>query len=143
MREHGLYSWRNPWFRWSVVSLLALSTLSILTGVVWLPWVHDDFKAQGLWASICRAAGIPASWSGDSSKPVASVTPSTVFVLERSMAREGRAAAQHRAMHLVSRRAGDHRRADRGGVGVLRGEGARGRRTLLRVAAGAIAASAD
>ena len=57
MREHGMYSWRNPWFRWSLVSLILLTVLSMLVGFVWLPSVQADFSAQGLWVSICRAAG--------------------------------------------------------------------------------------
>ena len=63
MREQGMYSWGNPWFRWSVVSLAALTVVSLLVGFVWLPSVHGDFSAQGLWASICRAAGVPTTWS--------------------------------------------------------------------------------
>ena len=54
-----MYSWSNPWFRWSVVSLVVLTVLSMLVGFVWLPSVHGDFTAKGLWASICRAAGVP------------------------------------------------------------------------------------
>ena len=60
MREEGRNSWTNPWYRWSVVSLVVLALLSLLVGFVWLPSVHGDFNGQGLWASICRAAGVPA-----------------------------------------------------------------------------------
>lgn len=77
--------WSNPWFRWSVTSLVVLTLLSMLVGFVWLPSAHGDFTAQGLWDSICRAAGVPTSWR----EPTASRAPtpqSTEVVLERSMA---------------------------------------------------------
>jgi cytochrome c553 len=65
MREEGMYSWGNPWFRWSVVSLVVMTLLCVLVGFVWLPSVHGDFTAQGLW----------------------SVPQATNVVLERSMVR--------------------------------------------------------
>ena len=87
MREHGMYSWRNPWFRWSLLSLIALTVLSMLVGFVWLPSVQPDFSAQGLWSSICRAAGLPTTWSTGGA--IAGGPPSTTVVLERTMARAG------------------------------------------------------
>jgi len=90
MREQGLYSWRNPWFRWSVGLLVAVTVVLLLLGFVVVPSVHPDFTAQGLWAGICRAAGVPAEWSG----PPAAVERApwtTGVVLERSMARAGSA----------------------------------------------------
>jgi cytochrome c553 len=87
MRERGMYSWRNPWFRWSLLSLIALTVLSMLVGFVWLPSVQPDFSAQGLWSRICRAAGVPTSWG--TGGPVAAGPPSTTVVLERTMARAG------------------------------------------------------
>ncbi|MEO8740922.1 MAG: c-type cytochrome [Casimicrobiaceae bacterium] len=86
MSEQKLYSWSNVWFRRSVVSLVVLTLLSIVVGFVWLPSVQSDFNAQGLWASICRAAGVPSTWG------VADVKDgplSTTVVLERAMARDG------------------------------------------------------
>lgn len=88
MREPGLYTWRNPWFRWSMVSLGLVFVMAALVGFVWLPSVQKDFSAQGLWASICKAAGVPARWStspGGETDPV----PSTHVVLDRTMARDG------------------------------------------------------
>jgi hypothetical protein len=35
MTEHGTYSWRNPGFRWSIISLVVLIALSVLVGFVW------------------------------------------------------------------------------------------------------------
>jgi cytochrome c553 len=88
MREHGVYSWSNPWFRWSLVSLVILTVLSMLVGFVWLPSVQEDFKGQGLWASICRAAGVPSAW-GSGATDSKSGPLSTAVVLERTMARAG------------------------------------------------------
>lgn len=78
-----LVSWNNPWFRWSATLLAVLTVLSVLVGFVWLPSVHGDFTAQGLWDSICRAAGVPASWS----QPSTAAPPgrTTTVVLDRSM----------------------------------------------------------
>jgi len=87
MREHGMYAWRNPWFRWSLLSLIALTVLSMLVGFVWLPSVQPDFSAQGLWLRICRAAGVPTSWSPGGA--MAGGSPSTGVILERTMARAG------------------------------------------------------
>ena len=85
MREEGVVSWGNPWFRWSVVALAGLTVLSLLVGFLVLPSVHGDFTAQGLWSSICRAAGVPSTWAapgGERVQPQASNV-----VLERSMTR--------------------------------------------------------
>jgi hypothetical protein len=48
--------------RW-VAALVALTVASLLVGFVWLPSVHADFTAKGLWDAICRAAGVPSTWS--------------------------------------------------------------------------------
>ena len=87
MAEARPYAWSNPWFRWSVVWLVVLTALCVLVGFVWLPSVHGDFTAQGLWASICRAAGVPAKWSATGAAKSGST--STNVVLERVMARPG------------------------------------------------------
>ena len=85
MSSADLYSWKNGWFRWSLLGLASLTVLTVLVGFVWLPSVHPDFTAKNLWDTICRAAGVPARWSashtGDES------TPSSMVVLERSMTR--------------------------------------------------------
>ena len=87
MAEPREMSWRNPWVRGSVGVLVALTVVAALVGFVWLPSAQADFSAQGLWASICRAAGVPASWgpAGDAARAPRPV--STDVVLERSMAR--------------------------------------------------------
>lgn len=86
MSEAPVFSWRNAWFRRGVGALVTLTVLSILVGFVWLPSVHGDFSAGGLWTSICRAAGVPSPWA---SGPGAAggIGRSTEVVLERSMTR--------------------------------------------------------
>lgn len=71
--------------RWSVLSLVALTLLSALVGFVWLPSVHEDFAQGGLWASICRAAGVPAQWGSRVTGGKATVA--TDVVLDRTLAR--------------------------------------------------------
>lgn len=85
MREDGMYSWGNRWFRWSVVSLVVFTVAAVLVGFVLLPSVHGDFTAQGLWSSICRAAGVPSTWSEEGAGTKAGPSASNV-VLERTMA---------------------------------------------------------
>lgn len=76
--------------RWSVLSLVALAIVSALVGFVWLPSVHEDFTRDGLWASVCRAAGVPAKWGGPA--PTAKPVVATTVVLDRSLARTARKA---------------------------------------------------
>lgn len=90
MGVRTVYSWGNAWFRWSVVSLILLTVVSMLVGFVLLPAVHKDFTRQGIWDAICRAAGVPQSWStaiDNKKSPVA-----TEVVLDRRMARAADAA---------------------------------------------------
>ena len=83
-----MFAWRNPWVRWSVVSLAGLTLVSALVGFVWLPSAQSDFSAQGIWASICRAAGAPGSWAGASDAAKVAATATDVVLL-RAMARDG------------------------------------------------------
>jgi len=89
----------GPRIHWSVPALAALTVLLILVGFVWLPSVHEDFAEQGLWAKICRAAGVPASWGGAGTPKEAPV--STTVVLERSMADASSQAAIGRGATLA------------------------------------------
>jgi cytochrome c553 len=86
---HGVATWANPWFRWSVIFLVVLTLGSIGVGFLWLPSVHRDFTAQGLWASICRAAGVPGAWGQDGGGARQAGPTATDVVLERTMARAG------------------------------------------------------
>lgn len=88
MRSERLFSWSDRLVRRSVLALIALAVVAILIGFVWLPSVHADFTAQGLWASICRAAGAPADWSGTTA-PAGAAPPATNVVLDRGMAHIG------------------------------------------------------
>jgi cytochrome c553 len=88
MREPGMYAWSNPAVRWSIVSLCVLVLVSLLVGFVWLPSVHGDFTAQGIWASICRAAGVPTQWA-DTEGALKPAIRSTNVVLEHAMALQG------------------------------------------------------
>ncbi|MEJ8827230.1 c-type cytochrome [Variovorax humicola] len=83
-----MYAWSNPWFRRSVLGLVALAAFTLLVGFVWLPSVHADFSAKGIWDSICRAAGMPSQWSGAVTPPKASAGTTNV-VLTRDMTRPG------------------------------------------------------
>jgi cytochrome c553 len=70
----------------SVVALVAITAVALVVGFVWLPSVHPDFTAKGLWDAICRAAGVPGSWgNGD----VVARKPGTSVVLLPEMARAG------------------------------------------------------
>jgi cytochrome c553 len=93
------YAWSNPWFRWSVGSLIALTIVSMLVGFVVLPSVHQDFTAQGMWAAICRAAGVPASWAEAGAMKAAPLA--TSVVLEPAMGRAGKGDAIGRGATLA------------------------------------------
>jgi cytochrome c553 len=75
--------------RWSILSLIALTAVSILVGFVWLPSQHADFTAKGLWDTICRAAGMPAAWGGGGEVKTGPRTTQVVLLPE--MARPGAA----------------------------------------------------
>ncbi len=89
MNDSGLYSWRNPWFRGSMLTLVALTVLSIIVGFIVLPSVQADYTSQGLWASICRSAGVPGSWSSGDTNNSKADPLSTMVVLDRTMAHKG------------------------------------------------------
>jgi cytochrome c553 len=69
----------------SVISLVVLVVVSFAVGFVLLPSAQKDFTGDGLWAAICRAAGVPASWGGRQTAMPASRT--TRVVLEQSLSR--------------------------------------------------------
>jgi cytochrome c553 len=72
--------------RW-VVSLVVLTVIAFAVGFVWLPSVQADFTAQGLWDSICRAAGVPTKWV--STDEIKAGPRTTRVVLTAEMARAG------------------------------------------------------
>ena len=85
VRDDGRSLWSAPGFRWSVGALAALAVFAVLVGFVLLPSVHADFTKDGLWAAICRAAGVPGDWSG--ANPSKAPVVSTTVVLEPAMSR--------------------------------------------------------
>jgi cytochrome c553 len=97
--QEPLYSWRNDLFRRSVVSLVVLTVVLMLVGFVWLPSVHKDFTVQGLWASLCRAAGVPTKWN-DASRDTPEAGTTRV-VLVPAMARPGASDAVGRGATLA------------------------------------------
>ncbi|MFP5391992.1 MAG: c-type cytochrome [Gammaproteobacteria bacterium] len=100
MREHGTFGWSNPWVKISSLALLALTVLSFLIGFGWLPSAQPDFAAQGLWASICRAAGLPDRW-GPESTPARAEVVATNVVLVPKLAAPGSSTAVGRGATLA------------------------------------------
>jgi cytochrome c553 len=95
-----LVHWGNPWFRWSVGGVAAMAIASALVGFVWLPSVHRDFSARGLWDAICRAAGVPAAWDG-AARTGRAATPSTLVIADPELQRAGSAEAVGRGATLA------------------------------------------
>lgn len=89
----------DPWVRRSVLWLSVLTLASLAVGFLWLPSAQADFSARGLWDSICRAAGVPSSWT--SAQPARPGPQTTRVVLERSMARGGTSEAIGRGATLA------------------------------------------
>ena len=85
--------------RWSVVALVGLTVVAVLVGFVWLPSVHPDFSAKGVWDAICRAAGVPEEWGGGIAAP--RPVRSTSVVLDPAMGRTGSSAQIGRGATLA------------------------------------------
>lgn len=100
MREAGMYSWSNPWFRWSILSVCGTAVVAVLVGFIWLPSVQGDFSAKGVWDSICRAAGVPQEW-GAKTAGAAPNGQTTRVVLTRAMARSPTSDAAGRGATLA------------------------------------------
>jgi cytochrome c553 len=103
MREHGMYSWSNPWLRWSILSVCGTTVAAVLVGFVWLPSAQSDFSAQGIWASICRAAGVPQDW-GAKSNDAPRAGRTTTVVLDQAMTRLSASDAEGRGATLALQR---------------------------------------
>jgi cytochrome c553 len=81
------------------MSLIALTVASIVIGFGLLPSAQADFRTQGLWDSICRAAGVPSKWleSTDNKSPMIS----TNVVLLPAMAKKASTASVGRGATLA------------------------------------------
>jgi cytochrome c553 len=82
----------------SIVTLVALTVVTIAIGFLWLPSAQADFTAKGVWDMICRAAGVPEKWGTGTTK---ATVRSTQVVLDASMARAGAADAGGRGASLA------------------------------------------
>jgi cytochrome c553 len=80
MSDERVFSFSNRWFATSVLGTLAIAIVAILIGFIWLPSKHPDFTRNGLWATICSAAGVPSSWYTQTEN-IAGPAPSDVIVL--------------------------------------------------------------
>lgn len=70
MSEQKLFSFRNPWFGFSVGVTAAIAVLAALAGLIWLPLAQPDLRLSGIWDAICSAAGVPrVSSHGSSIQP--------------------------------------------------------------------------
>jgi cytochrome c553 len=97
MREQG--SHRVAWI--SVVGLIVFTVVAMVVGFVWLPAVQADFRAQGIWDSICRAAGVPSKWMPDGGRGQSAPMVSTNVVLLPAMAMRASPAAVGRGATLA------------------------------------------
>lgn len=93
------HSFSDPWLRRSALWLVVLALFAFAVGFVWLPGNAPDFSSQGLWASICRAAGVPGTWGRGNAAP--SGVPATDVVLDRRLAAGGPADAIGRGATLA------------------------------------------
>lgn len=80
-------------------TLAALTVVSVVVGFAVLPSAQGDYKAGGLWDSICRAAGVPRSW-GPGASATAPVVASNVILLPE-MARTASSASVGRGATLA------------------------------------------
>jgi len=99
MREQGFFSRTNRWTWVSVAALVVLTVASVLIGFGLLPSAQADFRAQGLWDSICRAAGVPSKWldTTEQKSPIVS----TNVVLLPEMAKQASSASIGRGATLA------------------------------------------
>lgn len=99
MRENGYFARSNRWTWVSVVALVVLTFSSILVGFGLLPSAQADFRTQGLWDSICRAAGVPSRWLDSNDQKAAVISTNVVLVPE--MAKQASSASVGRGATLA------------------------------------------
>ena len=82
MRPTGFFSGPNRVSRTSIAGLAILAIVAAVIGFLWLPSAKADFRAQGIWDSICRAAGVPSKWvDGPGDRRGAPVVATNVVLL--------------------------------------------------------------
>lgn len=101
MREHGFFSRANRVVWGSIVGLVVLTLVATLVGFAVLPSAQADFRAQSLWDSICRAAGVPSKWLDDAERGRETAVVSTNVVLLPAMARQAAPASVGRGATLA------------------------------------------
>ncbi|MGK5079420.1 c-type cytochrome [Janthinobacterium sp. HLX7-2] len=101
MREHGFFSKTNRVGWVSTVGLILLTIVAAIVAFVWLPSAQADFRAQGLWDSICRAAGVPSKWIAGTERGQDAPTVSTNVVLLPAMAKPASSASVGRGATLA------------------------------------------
>jgi cytochrome c553 len=86
MSEERLFSLSNPWFRGSVGATAVVFVFSVIVGFIWLPSAQRDAQFQGLWNTICSAAGVPQRWLANEAPVEPQVQLSKVAVTPQLLA---------------------------------------------------------
>lgn len=71
-----IVSLRNPWFTASVGIVAVLAVVSAVVGLIWLPAFQGNAALQGVWSTICSAAGVLRANTA-ASAPVQPAYPTT------------------------------------------------------------------
>lgn len=85
----------------SIISLVALTLLAAAIGFLLLPSAQADFRAQGIWDSICRAAGLPSKWGNFADDQPGNPTVPTNVVLLPAMSKQAKPASVGRGATLA------------------------------------------
>jgi cytochrome c553 len=97
--DEGRAVWGSSAARWSIFWLVVVTIVLFAVGFVLLPLAQKDFTVQGLWAAICRAAGVPAEWAP--ADTLVAPQRTTQVVLEHSLTRRATADAVGRGGSLA------------------------------------------
>jgi cytochrome c553 len=87
MAEPTAQATRGPGVAASLLSVGAAALVAFLIGFIWLP-SESLSKPLDLWASICRAAGVPGAWGVEETPPPPGPR-TTGVVLSQAMGRPG------------------------------------------------------
>ena len=100
MSEQGFPGRSNRLALACIVTLVVLTIVAGIVGFGVLPSAQADYRAGGLWDSICRAAGVPSSW-GVGATARNEPTVATNVILLPAMAREASKASVGRGATLA------------------------------------------